>query len=52
MQEGLLNPTADILKAMSEPETVHTGKIRIISIQSSIYLELNKIIYIFFTFPS
>ena len=32
IQEGLLNPTADILKAMSEPESVHTGKIRLIFI--------------------
>ena len=26
IQEGLLNLMADILKAMYEPETVHTGK--------------------------
>ena len=27
IQEGLLNPSADILEAMTETETVHTGKI-------------------------
>ena len=26
IQEGLLNPSADILKAMSETEALHTGK--------------------------
>ena len=27
IQEGLLNPSADILEAMTETEGVHTGKI-------------------------
>ena len=26
IQEGLLNPSADILEAMTETEAVHTGK--------------------------
>ena len=27
IQEGILNPSADILEAMSETEAIHTGKI-------------------------
>ena len=51
IQKWLLNPTADVLKAMSEPESACTGKIGIISAQSSIYSQLDKTTCILFHLP-
>ena len=36
IQEGLLNPLADILEAMTETEATHTGKIFLPIFKSSI----------------
>ena len=36
IQEGLLNPSADILKAMTETEAIRTGKIFLPIFRSSI----------------
>ena len=34
IQEGLLNPSADILEAMTETEAMHTGKILLLLLRS------------------
>ena len=40
IQEGLLNPSADILEAMTEIEAVHTGKTLLLTNFNSVILQL------------
>ena len=48
IQEGLLNPSADILEAMTETEAVHTGKTLLLTNFNSVIPQLE--LFFFNTF--